>query len=186
MTDNSSSQADVLRDHLKRALLLKELPRAGWVRAGIEAPESVAAHSWGVAYLVLALSPLRDDIDRGKALAIAVIHDLAEASTGDITPHDGIARAEKARLESSALEALVAPLQHGEELQGLWREFEEGTSREGRFVRACDKLDMALQAQRYAETQSHDTAEFIESALAEIEDEVLKPLAAHQADDVTK
>lgn len=186
MTDRPSAELDDMREHLKRAMTLKELPRAGWVRAGVDSPESVAAHSWGVAYLVLALSPLRDDIDLGTALSMAVIHDLAEARTGDITPHDGIARADKARLESKALEALVAPLRHRRELQQLWRDFEDGTTREGRFVRACDKLDMALQAQRYAQTQGRDTTEFIESALAEIDGPDLRTLAAPSVDDITE
>jgi putative hydrolases of HD superfamily len=159
-----------------QALALKWLPRAGWVRAGVEQPESVAAHTWGVAYLVLALCPR--GLDLGRALSIAVIHDLAEVTTGDITPHDGVGRAEKARRESIALERLLAPLPRAGELLELWRELEDGSSPEGRFVKACDKLDMALQARRYAADQGVDTAEFVESALAEIDDPNLRALAA--------
>ena len=36
---------------------LKALDRTGWVRRGVQSAESVAAHSWGVAWLVLALCP---------------------------------------------------------------------------------------------------------------------------------
>lgn len=167
---------DQLELALDQAMALKALPRAGWVRVGVERPESVAAHSWGVAYLVLALCP--PELDLGRALAIAVVHDLAEVSTGDITPHDGVARAEKMRREASALARLLAPLERAGELLELWRELEDGSSPEGRFVRACDKLDMALQARRYAADQGADTAEFVESALAEIDDPVLRELAA--------
>jgi putative hydrolase of HD superfamily len=167
------SQLDL---RLRQALALKALPRAGWLRAGVDRPESVAAHSWGVAYLVLALCP--DGLDLGRALAIAVIHDLAEVSTGDITPHDGVARAEKARREAIALARLVAPLPRAESLVELWRELEEGSSPEGRFVKACDRLDMALQARCYAAEQGADTAEFVESALAELDDPDLRILAA--------
>ena len=38
-----------LRERLAEALLLKEVPRAGWARVGVPRPESVA-HSWGVAW----------------------------------------------------------------------------------------------------------------------------------------
>jgi putative hydrolase of HD superfamily len=160
---------------LHRAMALKALPRAGWVRAGVARPESVADHSWGVAYLVLALCP--PGLDLGRALAIAVVHDLAEVATGDITPHDGVAREEKARRESSALEQLLAPLDRAAELHALWRELEDGSSPEGRFVKACDRLDMAIQARRYAADSGADTAEFVESALAELDDPDLRALA---------
>ncbi|HMV69905.1 MAG TPA: HD domain-containing protein, partial [Myxococcota bacterium] len=93
---------------LVACLDLKALPRAGWVRRGVEAPESVAAHSWGVAWLVLALAP--PEIDRGRALTYAVLHDLAEVRTGDITPHDGVPPAIKAAAEARAIDDLLVSL----------------------------------------------------------------------------
>lgn len=152
---------DRIASTLAEALALKEVARAGWLRVGIETPESVAAHSWGVAWLVLALCP--PDVDRGRALAIAVLHDLAEARVGDLTPHDGVARDEKRRRELEALTALVAPLPHAAELRALFAEYEDGSTPEGRFVKACDRLDMGLQARRYAAAGT-DTAEFLASA----------------------
>ena len=160
---------ETLSQSLEGALALKEVARAGWLRAGIESPESVAAHSWGVAWLVLALCPA--DVDRGRALAIAVLHDLAEARVGDITPYDGVGREEKRRLEESALGELLSSLPHGAELFALWREYEDGTSPEGRFVKACDRLDMGLQALRYGET-GKDTAEFLRSARVDLPGEL--------------
>ncbi|MCB9742496.1 MAG: HD domain-containing protein [Alphaproteobacteria bacterium] len=160
-----------LRERLLEVLDLKALPRAGWVRVGVPAPESVASHSWGVAWLVLALCP--PGLDRGRALAIAVLHDLAEVRVGDITPHDGVPEALKHAREAEAMRGLLAPLPGGEELMALWQEY--GESPEGRFVKACDKLDMALQAARYAETA--DTREFIDAALAKLPPGLLRELA---------
>jgi putative hydrolases of HD superfamily len=160
---------------LLEALGLKELPRTGWLRADVREPESVAAHSWGVAWLVLALSP--PEIDRGRALAMAVLHDLAEVRTGDITPHDGVSAEDKSHREQTAFEALTAPFGRGDEMRELWREYETAVTREARFVRACDKLDMALQARRYASEQDVDTVEFVESALAVLEEPELRALA---------
>ncbi|MCB9793522.1 MAG: HD domain-containing protein [Alphaproteobacteria bacterium] len=162
---------NALRERLIEVLALKELPRAGWVRAGVPAPESVAAHSWGVAWLVCALCP--PELDRGRALAIAVLHDLAEVRVGDITPHDGVPAAQKQALEAEAMAALLAPMPDGEGLLALWREY--GVSPEGRFVKACDKLDMALQAARYADLA--DTREFVDSALAKLPPGLLRSLA---------
>jgi putative hydrolase of HD superfamily len=172
---SGSTGEPILRERLAEALLLKELPRAGWLRAGVTDPESVAAHSWGVAWLVLVLCP--PDLDRGRALAIAVLHDLAEVRTGDITPHDDVAAEDKRQRERAAFDDLVAPLAKGDELAVLWREYDEASSPEGRFVKACDKLDMALQAHRYRLDQGIDTAEFVASALGALDDATLADLA---------
>ena len=80
---------DDLRAALLEALELKRLPRSGWLRVeGLQDVESVAAHSWGAAWLVAALCP--EGVNRGRALEMTVIHDLAEVRIGDITPVDGV------------------------------------------------------------------------------------------------
>ncbi len=163
-----------LERRLREACRLKHVTRAGWVRVGVDAPESVAAHSWGVSFLVLALCPA--GVDRERALAMAVVHDLAEVRTGDLTPHDGVDKADKHARERAALEDLVAPLERRDELVALFCEYDEGASREARFVKACDKLDMALTAKLYREA-GHDTGELIASALAALEPGTLRALA---------
>jgi putative hydrolase of HD superfamily len=145
------------------------------VRAGVRAPESVAAHSWGVSFLVLVLCP--PDLDRGRALAIATLHDLAEVRAGDITPHDGVPPEEKTRREAEAMRALIADLPGGDDLYTLWREYEDASSPEGRLVKALDKLDMALQAAAYAARDGLDPGEFVDSALDRLTDPLLRALA---------
>ena len=58
--------------HLREALHLKHVDRAGWHRIGLAHPESVAAHSWGVAYLGLALCPPELDLQRVLTYAVAL------------------------------------------------------------------------------------------------------------------
>jgi putative hydrolase of HD superfamily len=143
---------------LREAYGLKELDRAGWLRVGVEAPESVAAHSWGMALAALLLCP--PGLDRGRVLAIAILHDLPEVKVGDITPHDGISTEEKHRRERVAAARLFAGRP---ELWALWEDYEQARSPEARFVRALDKLDMGLQAQLYG-AQGYSTEEFLRSA----------------------
>lgn len=175
----TDGDAAALRGRLMEALGLKELPRAGWVRAGVPGPESVAAHSWGVAWLVLVLCPSRWGAERReRALAMALVHDLAEVRVGDITPHDRVAPAAKAAREGEAFEAIVAPLPRGAWLRGLWAELEARSSAEARLVWACDKLDMALQAARYGRRHAElDLEEFVASALAQLQDDDVAALA---------
>ena len=139
---------------LQEAMALKALPRAGWKRVGVPSPESVAAHSWGVALTAAIRCPAH--LDREKVLLMALIHDLAEVRIGDITPHDGIVRQEKKRRETEAARALFG--EHPA-LLALWLEADEQTSEEARFVKQCDLTDMGLQAQVYA-AAGHETSEF--------------------------
>ncbi len=159
-----------LVDALVEAVALKRVTRAGWVRHGIPAPESVAAHSWGVAWLVTALLP--PEMDLGRALSYAVLHDLAEVRTGDITPHDGVSASSKAEREDAAMAALTAALPA--HLLATWRAYEAQRDEEARFVRQLDRLDMAIQAVAYRELG--DLREFMRSAAAVIDHPALVPL----------
>jgi len=161
---------DDLKRILLEALKLKSLPRTGWLRAGIENPESVAAHSWGVAWLSLVLCP--PNLDRGRVLEMATIHDLAEIRVGDITPHDSVSRDDKHRMEDEAMNDLLEVMCHRDELKALWDEYEAGKSKEAHFVKQMDKLDMALQAQEYGGLE-----EFIDSALEVLIDPAHRQLA---------
>jgi putative hydrolases of HD superfamily len=176
--DTSRDDAAARRAVLLDALALKALPRAGWLRVGVESPESVAAHSWGIAWLVLALHP--PTIDLQRALSLAVIHDLPEVFAGDITPHDAISPADKHQREADALQKLLSPLPDPSRvaaLTALWREYADAATPEARFVKACDKLDMALQATSYQAHYPHlSLREFIDSALRTLSDPALRAL----------
>ena len=138
---------------------LKHLPRAGWQRVGIDQPESVASHSWGISVLISLLSP--PHLNKLRMYEMALAHDLPEVITGDITPHDNVSSAEKKEREQAAAQTLLPP-----SLYASWLEYEENITLEAQFVHMLDKLDMALQAQIYAKT--HNTEEFIASARAKI------------------
>lgn len=155
-------------DVLLEALGLKALPRKGWVRRQVARPESVAAHSWGVSWLVIALLP--PGLDLRKALAYAVLHDLPEVRAGDWTPHDGVSRLAKAAAERSAMAGLCAGLARGAEVLATWEAYEAQADAEACFVRQLDRLDMALQAVRYTEDGTPDLLEFVESAAQVVSD----------------
>ncbi len=96
------------------------------------------------------------DVDSNKCLKMALVHDLAEAQVGDITPHCGVSDDDKYQRESSAMAQMTNHLQSssslglaGEEILALWKEYEEGTSMEAKLVKDMDKLEMILQALEY-------------------------------------
>ena len=79
---------DDIREILLETLELKDLKRSGWVRNGVSNCETVASHTWGVSWLVVALCP--ENIDLKRALVMTILHDIAEIRIGDITPDDGV------------------------------------------------------------------------------------------------
>jgi putative hydrolases of HD superfamily len=155
-------------DPLVALLGLKEVARAGWIRAGVPAPESVAAHSHGVAVLALALA--RPDLDLAAILTFAALHDLPEIRTGDITPHDGVDPAVKRALEDAAMATLTAELPARARLHAAFVRYEAQACPESRFVRQLDRLDMALQAVAYARAGRRGLAPFVLSALGALQD----------------
>ena len=143
-----------MRDQLMTYLGLKDVLRQGWVNAGVPTPESVAAHSWGMAVLALKLCP--KELNLEHVLKLCLVHDLPEVVVGDLTPDDD--RTTKTEDERAAMEQL-AP-----EWVALFDEYEGQSSPEAVFVRSLDKLDMALQAAVYADQTGIDLSSFVDSA----------------------
>ncbi len=76
---------------------LKLLPRQGWLRYGIQQVESVADHMYRMGVMSMCIADAT--IDRNKLLKICIVHDLAEAVVGDITPYDGVSEMDKRQRE---------------------------------------------------------------------------------------
>ena len=140
--------------NMREWLGLKHVLREGWVRAGVDSPESVAAHSWGMSILAMHLCP--DDLDKMRVLEMCLVHDLPEVEVGDLTPHDDTST--KSQDEHNAMLKL-AP-----QWIDLFEEYEAGITEEAKFVKYLDKLDMALMARIYEDSQGLNLSEFIASA----------------------
>ncbi|CBZ54943.1 HD domain-containing protein, related [Neospora caninum Liverpool] len=97
---------------------LKKLKRTGWKLCEVREPESVAEHSFraGICAFLLGTDPqsaklIRENkLDRNKCIKMALVHDLAEALAGDITPHCGVSAEAKRQREREALQKIVQPL----------------------------------------------------------------------------
>ncbi len=151
---------------------LGDLPRTGWIQAGLGDIESIGAHSHGVALVILALAnriaadreargeaPL--DVDR--AVSLSAVHDLGEAILGDI-PKSGAAllpAGAKASAERSAAKQLGSSL--SSVTLERWEEFAEGETPEARLAKLCDKLQMGLRVVQMQRRGATGLGEFRES-----------------------
>ncbi|KAI6139800.1 HD domain-containing protein [Pisolithus tinctorius] len=146
---------------------LKIQKRTGWINRNIPNPESIADHMYRMAILAMCTSDANLNIS--KCVLMCIVHDLAEAQVGDITPSEGISKEEKKRLESEAMHNFVHDMLHGSEaalkIEALWREYEEQQTKEAKFVKDLDRLEMALQAREYEKEHGRHLQEFFDSGL---------------------
>jgi putative hydrolase of HD superfamily len=150
---------------------LKRTKRTGWVDRGMppDEVESVADHSFRVALIAWLAAAGDPTLNRDRVLVLALIHDLAEALTGDLTPYESaeagdvaflnqrhIRSAERVEAKKAAEAAAIQemtrelPSHLKEEIAELWRELEERATPEARFVKQVDKLETYLQSREYA------------------------------------
>lgn len=139
---------------------LDRLPRAGYVLRGVPEPESVTEHSWHVLFLVWALGRQIPEVDVGRAVEIALVHDLAELRVGDLprTASRYFPPGAKAAAESAAMEEILAPLPA--EARDLYAEYQAAASPEARLVKACDKLQLMVKVAAYERWGAGGLAEF--------------------------
>jgi len=134
----------------EKAVSIKNLARTGWMNRGVPPAlaETVAAHTFEVALLTLlitkALAKRGVSVDIGKALTIAIIHDVPEALAGDIVKwsKDRLRGVEK--LDEEALEDLGLS-----SFKELMKEFNEKATLESAIVKLADHLATMLEAKRY-------------------------------------
>ncbi len=156
-------------DALLQLLALDRLPRTGWLLAGVSAPETVAAHSLGTALVVLALGPaVEPPLDVERAATLAVLHDAPEALLTDLprSASELLPRGAKDAAESAAAERLLAPL--SELARERWAEFRSQETREARFTRLCDRLQLGLRWLGYRREGAGELGEF-RAVLAELD-----------------
>ncbi|MBI2644395.1 MAG: HD domain-containing protein [Candidatus Wildermuthbacteria bacterium] len=73
------------------ASLLKTTQRTGWVWRGISNPETVAEHSFRLAFFAWVLGR-KANLNTNRLIKLALLHDICEVYAGDLTPHYGTAR----------------------------------------------------------------------------------------------
>lgn len=102
---------------------------------------------------------LASSIDIQHCVKMALIHDMAEALVGDITPVEGVTKTEKNWRESTTMDYLTKNILGnvndgyvGDDIRAIWQEYEDGETLESKFVHDIDKIELILQMVEYERT----------------------------------
>lgn len=149
---------------------LKTEKREGWRRFGISQGESIADHMYRMSILTMLAPPsLSAKINIPHCTKMALIHDMAEALVGDLTPVDGVPKVEKSRREAETMDYICQNLLgkvhggvSGKDIRLIWQEYEDSETMESQFVHDVDKVELILQMVEYERVHqcSLDLSEF--------------------------
>ena len=128
--------------------ILKRIQRTGWVEVGVYEPESVADHTFRTAMMCMLYADI-EGLDVLKVLRMALIHDLPEAVIGDLTPAQK--NEETKGDEETAMQDILnlLPAHQRETYIQVWKEYQQGQTKEAKAVQQLEKIEMALQAKEY-------------------------------------
>lgn len=157
---------------------LKRVKRSGWWIAGVKDPESVAEHTFRTAIIAYLLAHL-EGADTGKAVLMALFHDLPETRTNDA--HRIVRRyADWRDVDKKAMteQSKRLPEKAANEVVSFFEEFEKEVSPEAKLARDADLLECLIQAREYQALGYHDVADWILNAQAALTTELAKKIAA--------
>jgi putative hydrolase of HD superfamily len=117
--------------------IVQTTKRTGWVNSGVKLPESISDHMHRMSVISLLLGCCKNpdnDVDVDKCIKMSIVHDLAEAIVGDITPHCGISKDKKFEMEFDAITKMTnmvggSDVANAKLILDLWLEYEKGEVR---------------------------------------------------------
>jgi len=142
---------------------LKRVPRSGWITYRISKcdVEPVSSHTYSVAVIALVMSEIvrqkGREIDMEKVLKMALLHDLSESMTFDISKAylrylGRKGEKVKTRLERNAISRILADLnnrQLAKTMKIVIEEYISAKSLEATIVHCADAMDLLLQVIEY-------------------------------------
>ena len=156
---------------------LKRVKRSGWWIAGVKDPETVAEHSFRTAVIAYLLACL-EGVDPGKAVLMALFHDLPETRTNDA--HRIVRRyAEWENVDKKAIneQCTRLPDEMAKQMKTLFEEFEKEVSTEAKVVRDADLLECIVQAREYQALGYGDVIDWIFNAQKALKTDSAKRIA---------
>lgn len=139
---------------------LTQLPRIGWIMAGVPDPESVSDHCFETAIIAYMLAQqIQEPVDMGKVLAMALFHEVGEVRLTDLPRRSGpYVKAFKHDAEDAAARDILDGV--AENVLPLLEEMRDLKTIEARLVEAAEELQIITAALYYAKENRGDITEY--------------------------
>ena len=148
---------------LDDVIALKRVPRSGWItyRISKHDVECVSSHSYSVTVIALVMSEkvrlTNREVDMEKVLKMALLHDLSESMTFDISKAylrylGGKGERIKTHLDRKATSRILADLNNvrlAKTFRLIIGEYVAARSLEAKIVHCADAIDLLLQVIEY-------------------------------------
>ncbi|MBW1713780.1 MAG: HD domain-containing protein [Deltaproteobacteria bacterium] len=157
--------------------MLKKTPRTGFQFLG-RGGENVAAHSFRTAMIAYILAKLQGQADVWRTVALALVHDLAEARTAD---HNYVNRRYVQVDEAKVTADQMKGLPFGPELADIKDEFEAAQTIEARLARDADQLDLIFELKEHQDLGNSYAPKWIEAATKRLTTPLAQKLASQAA-----
>jgi putative hydrolase of HD superfamily len=153
--------------------MLKDIVRSGYAFLG-SGRESIAEHSFTMAFICLIMSKLDTDIDGAKLMAMALLHDIPEARTGDL---NYVQKKYTQVNEAKAISHLIKPLPFGKDIKSLIEEFNLGETREAKLARDADQLSFVLELKKLEDTGAASPEKWMPHVIGRIKTQMGRQMA---------
>lgn len=128
--------------------ILKDIVRSGYAFLG-SGKESIAEHSFMTAFICFAMARIEPDVNSEKLVAMALVHDIAEARTGDF---NYVEKKYSTIDEHQAISHLTRHLSFGNDIKKLIDEFNLRETKEARLVNDADQISFILELKKMEDT----------------------------------
>jgi len=127
--------------------ILKDIVRSGYAFLG-SGKESIAEHSFMTAFICFAMAGIERNVNREKLVTMALVHDIAEARTGDF---NYVEKTYSQTDEAKAISHLTQGLSFGDDIKILIDEFNSGQTKEAKLVKDADQISFILELKKQAD-----------------------------------
>lgn len=158
---------------LFEARILKDVVRSGYAFLG-SGRESIAEHSYMTVFICFVMAKLNPDVDSEKMLAMALVHDIAEARTGDF---NYVEKKYSTVDEACAISHLIKQIPFGKDIQCLVEEFNSGRTKEARLVKDADQISFILELKKMKDTGAKGPEKWLPVVIKRLKTDMGRKLA---------
>ncbi|PIE63309.1 MAG: metal-dependent phosphohydrolase [Desulfobacter postgatei] len=162
-----------IADLLFEVRMLKDLNRSGYSFLGT-GKESIAEHSFTTAFLCFVMARLEPDVNAEKLISMALVHDTAEARTGDL---NYVHKHYNTVDESKAVLHLIQGLDWAKDIAELIDEFNQAETMEARLANDADQLSFILELKKLKDLGATSPESWLSFVVGRLKTDTGKQLA---------